>query len=43
MPSFRFLIPALFAVALCGTPLAASAQSFTDTQRRILAHITERA
>jgi len=33
MPSFRFLAPALLAIALCGTPLPASAQSFSDTQR----------
>ena len=33
MPSFRLLAPALFALALCGTPLAASAQSFSDRQR----------
>src|ERR1700723_4337887 len=33
MPSFRLLAPALFALALCGTPPAASAQSFSDTQR----------
>jgi hypothetical protein len=33
MPSFRLLIPALLAVALCGAPMPASAQSFTDTQR----------
>jgi protein-disulfide isomerase len=33
MPSFRFLVPALFAVALCGAPLSASAQGFSDTQR----------
>ena len=33
MPSFRLLIPALFALALCGAPMSASAQSFTDTQR----------
>ena len=33
MPSFRFLAPALFALALCGAPLPASAQSFSDTQR----------
>src|SRR5436305_829365 len=33
MPSLRFLAPALFAIALCGTPLPASAQSFSDTQR----------
>jgi len=33
MPSFRFLAPALFAIALCGAPLPASAQSFSDTQR----------
>src|SRR3954465_11361188 len=33
MPSFRLLIPALFALALCGAPMSASAQSFSDTQR----------
>jgi protein-disulfide isomerase len=33
MPSFRLLAPALFVLALCGAPQAASAQSFTDTQR----------
>jgi protein-disulfide isomerase len=33
MPSFRLLVPALFALALCGTPLPASAQSFSDSQR----------
>jgi len=33
MPSFRFLAPALFALALCGAPLCASAQSFSDIQR----------
>ena len=33
MPLFRFLIPALFAFALCGAPSAASAQSFSDKQR----------
>ena len=33
MPSFRLLIPALFALAFCGAPMPASAQSFTDTQR----------
>jgi protein-disulfide isomerase len=33
MPSFRFLAPALFALALCGAPSAASAQSFSDSQR----------
>jgi protein-disulfide isomerase len=38
MPSFRFLAlrflaPALLALALCGTPFTASAQSFSDTQR----------
>src|SRR4029077_8611388 len=43
MPSFRFLAfrffafrllaPALFAFALCGAPLSASAESFSDTQR----------
>ncbi|HET6838318.1 MAG TPA: thioredoxin domain-containing protein, partial [Bradyrhizobium sp.] len=32
MPSFRLLAPALFALALCGAPLA-SAQSFSDSQR----------
>ena len=32
MPSFRLLVPALLAFALCGAP-AASAQSFSDTQR----------
>ena len=32
MPSFRLLAPALFALVLGGAP-AASAQSFTDTQR----------
>jgi protein-disulfide isomerase len=32
MPSFRLLVPALLALALCGAP-AASAQSFSDTQR----------
>ena len=32
MPSFRFLVPALLALALGGMP-AASAQSFSDTQR----------
>ena len=32
-PAFRFLVPALFAVALCGAPLSASAQGFSDTQR----------
>ena len=32
MPSFRQLVPALLALALCGAP-AASAQSFSDTQR----------
>jgi protein-disulfide isomerase len=33
MPSFRLLAPALFALALCATPPAASAQSFSDIQR----------
>jgi protein-disulfide isomerase len=33
MPSFRFLAPALLALALCGAPVAASAQSFSDAQR----------
>ena len=33
MPSFRFLAPALVALAFCGAPVAASAQSFTDGQR----------
>jgi protein-disulfide isomerase len=34
MPPFRFLIPALIAFALCGAPLPAAAQSFSDTQRK---------
>ncbi|WP_375414957.1 DsbA family protein [uncultured Bradyrhizobium sp.] len=33
MPRFRFLAPALLALALCGAPAIASAQSFSDTQR----------
>jgi len=33
MPSFRFLAPALVALALCGAPVTASAQSFSDGQR----------
>ncbi|HVD82763.1 MAG TPA: DsbA family protein [Bradyrhizobium sp.] len=33
MPSLRLLAPALFALALCGTPPSASAQSFSDGQR----------
>ena len=33
MPSFRSLLPALFALALCGAPVSASAQSFSDSQR----------
>ena len=33
MLSFRFFIPALFALALFGAPMSASAQSFNDTQR----------
>ena len=33
MPSFRLLVPALFAFALCAAPQAAPAQSFSDVQR----------
>jgi protein-disulfide isomerase len=33
MPSFRFLTSALFALALCGAPVIASAQSFSEPQR----------
>src|SRR5258707_8586274 len=33
MASFRLLASALFALALCGTPPTASAQSFSDGQR----------
>src|ERR1700710_292788 len=33
MPSFRFLKPAVFALALCGAPAIASAQSFSEPQR----------
>ena len=33
MRPFRLLASALFALALCGTPPAASAQSFSDAQR----------
>jgi protein-disulfide isomerase len=33
MPSFRLLVPALLALALCSAPPAASAQSFSDVQR----------
>src|SRR4051794_6945363 len=33
MPSFRFLKPALFALALCSAPPIASAQSFSEPQR----------
>ena len=33
MPSFRLLAPALFALAICAGPPAASAQSFSDSQR----------
>jgi protein-disulfide isomerase len=33
MPSFRLLAPTLLALALCGAPLGASAQSFSNTQR----------
>jgi protein-disulfide isomerase len=33
MPLFRFLAPTLLALALCGAPAIASAQSFSDGQR----------
>src|SRR5689334_10398635 len=33
MRSFRLIVPALLAFALCGTPPKAFAQSFTDAQR----------
>src|ERR1700733_5704968 len=33
MPSFRLLVSALFALAVCALPGAASAQSFSDSQR----------
>ncbi|MBR0692974.1 DsbA family protein [Bradyrhizobium lablabi] len=33
MPLFRFLAPALIGLAVGGAPLAASAESFSDTQR----------
>src|ERR1700742_252584 len=33
MPPFRVVIPALFALALCVTPPAASAENFSDGQR----------
>jgi protein-disulfide isomerase len=33
MPSFRSLLSAALALALCGAPLAASAESFSDGQR----------
>src|ERR1700761_5658532 len=33
MRTLRFLAPALLALGVCAAPLAASAQSFTDTQR----------
>jgi protein-disulfide isomerase len=33
MFSFRLLAPAALAIALCGAPVAASAQSFNDAQR----------
>src|ERR1700760_3746670 len=33
MPSFRFLKPVVFALALCGAPGIASAQSFSEPQR----------
>lgn len=33
MLSFRLLVPALLALALCGAPPSASAQSFSDVQR----------
>jgi protein-disulfide isomerase len=34
MPSLRLLVPALFALALVGAPPAATAQSFSDIQRK---------
>jgi protein-disulfide isomerase len=33
MPSFRLLVPALLALALCAAPQSAPAQSFSDAQR----------
>ena len=33
MFSFRFFVPAICALALCGAPIGASAQSFSDGQR----------
>jgi protein-disulfide isomerase len=33
MPSFRLLAPALIALAMCGMPPAAAAESFSETQR----------
>jgi len=33
MPSFRLLVPALLAFALCSAPIAVSAESFSDAQR----------
>jgi protein-disulfide isomerase len=33
MPLFRFLAPTFFALALCGAPAIATAQSFSDGQR----------
>jgi len=33
MPSFRQFLPALLALSLCGAPQAASAESFSDSQR----------
>ena len=33
MPSFRLLVPALLIFALCGAPLAVSAESFSDMLR----------
>ncbi len=41
MPSLRLLAPALFALALCGTPSAASAQSFSDSQRSDIENIVK--
>ena len=34
MPLLRYLASALFAIALCGASLPASAQSFSDVQRK---------
>ena len=33
MRPFRLLVPALLTFALCGTPFAVSAESFSDAQR----------